>query len=377
VVKSVTAYAMVTYLPYMAFTLAILIYGTGIVLPEITSRTYTLFIVAPMLTSLFSISGNTLAAYYIAIVVAILASAAWIFLRGYKGFLSELTMKGKSRDHSVIYDLCALFFAIIFMDIVIALAMGAAGMSPGDPTESSDTWELLFALANASVWEELVVRVLLLGIPLIIVDLSRSKLREKKWSYLLGGGFTFGTPEVALVLISSMIFGVAHYDAWGAWKIFPSAVAGVAFAYMFLKHGLASAIMLHFAFDYLGMPMMVFPDSLTMTFLTGLAILVWAAFGVIMFAYFIVRIGEYLIKKPLLDEKPQVVGAPAFQPMTYRYSPPTWQYQQQTVQAPGQHQQPTHAPAAPRNGYVCQLCGSTQARWVDGKFQCMRCGNLS
>lgn len=385
IIKTILAFGMLTFLAQLFLSLAALVYGTTIVLPEIVHYSYALYVVAPILIVIGELSGEALGAYYLLLVVAILASAAWIFLIGAKGYFKELTMKAESRKHSVVFDLCGLMFGVLFLNYVVILIVNAFWGAPSVPTEGTDLWQLLFVLANASVWEELVVRVLLIGVPLILIDLLRHSTQVKKYRYVLGGGFSFGVAEIVLLLASSVLFGFAHYEGWGAWKVFPSAVAGFAFGYMFLKHGLPSAIMLHFGFDYLTMPTEVFVQGsdIGALVLLGIALIAWAGMGAVFFGYYVTRMIEFVTKKRYFEEMPP---APTMFPnyYTYRYVPPEPQWRppqppvqqlpRQDVQVWGPAVSP--APPGPAGFFVCPVCGHTGARWMDGKFQCLRCGAI-
>lgn len=376
IIKTLLAFGMLTFIVQLLLGLAALVYGTTIVLPEIVDQTYLVYVIAPILIVVGEISGNTLAAYYVLVVVAIVASAVWLFLTSARGYHKELTMKGDTRKHSAIFDLCGLMFAVLFMNVIVVLVTGALWEDPASPTEESELWELLFLLANASVWEELVVRVLLIGVPLLFIDIARNKLQPRSHKYLLGGGFALGVPEVALVLVSSALFGFGHLEGWGAWKVFPSAVAGVAFGYMFLRHGLAAAIMLHFGFDYLSMPTEVFASTsdLGVLMVFGLAVLVWMGMGAVFFGYYLVRMFEFVTGGKYFEERPP---APAPYPFYYvsRQAPPPPPVQHMQ----GDHQEvwgPVPAQAGAGGFFVCPVCGSVEASWRDGKFQCLRCGTV-
>jgi len=382
ILKAVMSYSMITYLIYQLVMLIALIYGISIVLPAINGIHYPVYVVAPILIDLFTLTGDALAIYYILIVIAISLSAAWLYVTGFKGFAEELSMNAKSRQHSKIFDLCGLFFAVLFLDVIVALLLLAGGRTPIHPTGTSEPSELLFYLANASVWEELVFRVLLIGVPLILIDLVRGRLRKHKYSYVLGGGFNIGIPETVLVIVSSSIFGYAHLSAYGSWKVFPAAVAGLAFAYMFLWHGLGGAIMLHFAFDYLGMPGTAFGTSIGTDALLSLAELLWIGLGFIFFAYYLLRIGEFLTGQKFMEERPTLAGAPGFPYGSAIYYGPLAQpgpgspepIPPQTPTGPAMH---TPIPPMFGRGWTCPQCGYHEARWLDGKFQCLRCGHLS
>lgn len=377
VIKTLMAYGMLTFLVQLLLMLAALVYGTTIVLPEIVHHTYALYVIAPLLVMVGHISGDALAAYYMLVVAIIIASAVWLFLTGAKGFHKELTMRGERRRHSAIFDLCGLMFGVLFMNVVVVLITEAVSGEPVSPTEDAELWELLFLLANASVWEELIVRVLLIGVPLLLIDLTRHGLKGKIHRYILGGGFDLGKAEVVLILVSSALFGLAHFDGWGAWKVFPASIAGVAFGYMFMRHGLASAIMLHFGFDYLSMPTEVFAggDSTGALILLGLAVLAWMGMGAVFFGYYIIRMVEFVTKGKYFEER---APAPVPYPFYYapQYPPPPPSAPQRMQGDPAQVWGPPQAPSGQGGFFVCPACGYTEASWRDGRFQCLRCGTV-
>ncbi len=381
VIKAVSAFAMITLGIQTMLMLFTLIYGIHMVVPEILDEWagYTLFVIVPVVVTLFELSGYYLVAYYLFLVVAIVASCAWVVLRSYKTFLKELSMKATTREHSPLFETCGLLFATMFFSVVMALAFGA---SDEEIPDIGTVEESLFLLANASVWEEIVVRVLMIGLPMVLVDFARRSWNKNWYAYALGGGFRLGIPEVSLLIISSFVFGMAHYvTGWGAWKILPAAVGGLAFGYLFLRFGIAASIMLHFATDYLGMPIEVF-ESDRLRMIVGLGVLMWLGFGLIFFIYYTTRVAEFLSGKRLFETGPRAVPTPWTDPRMRAPIPGTWTYSTVPTQAPAPqpHQPPPSAPPAVSSfgmGYVCPVCGHTEARYINGRFQCLGCGHLS
>ncbi len=376
--KTIAAFVMLTLIAWVLFAFVSLIAGIGIVGPDIETHAlerFRLFIAVPYLVFFGSLSGPGLMAFYVFLVAAIAASLAWVVITSVKGYYRELSMKAKAREHSALYEICALMFATLFLNFVIVILTGAASSAtPGTETDA----EMLFTLANASVWEELVVRVLFIGVPLLFVDLFRKKIRKDWHSYLLGGRFRLGIPEIALLIFSSAMFGVAHYlGGWGEWKIPAAGIAGLAFGYLFLKYGLAASITLHFIFDYLSAPEIVFPST-DFTIILGLFVLLWLAAGAVFTGYYIMRIIEFFTGARFWEERPQPIGWGFGYQQPYRPA-----YQQAPPPGPFQAApyQPSYPPPpevqSPFGGYVCPACGNLEARWVDGRFQCLRCGHLS
>ena len=374
ILKGIAAVMMLTTVVFFLIELAALLYGIDIVLPEIVDATYTMFIITPVLVPILEISGATLGVYYVFLISAIAASAAWMALNSAKRFKAELTMTAPSRDHSSFFTISALFFATLFFDYTLFFVMTLFGNEPTSPIEDEETWQLLFGLANASVWEEIVSRTLLIGIPMIFVDLVRRRWQPKKLSYLLGGGFKFGIPEVALVAFSSIMFGFAHYDGgWDAWKILPTSIGGVMFGYLFLRYGLYASIMLHFAIDYMLAPTEITGSDGVLVG-TGLLILLWIALGAVFFFYYLTRITEFFTAKKYFEPKLEYVPMAA-RGHGYQTPPPP------PASLPGIAYPPPPPPAPQdvyRGGfYVCPACGNTEAKWANGRFQCLRCGKLT
>lgn len=379
--RAASAAFMLTFAAYLVVCLAALVRGIDIVMPVIGDHSYSLHIVLVALFPVVTLSGTALEAWYAFLVCAILASAGWVALRSARKFLNEATMRGRPRDHSPFFDMCALMFAVLFINLVIVLGMIATGDEPVVPTDSLADWELLFLLANASVWEELIVRVLLLGLPLVVVDIARGLGARKPHKYLFGGGIEMRWGEAGLVIISSLIFGFAHFEAWGLWKVFPASVAGLAFGYIFLKHGLPAAILLHFAFDYLSMPLVIFDDSLAINMIVGIGVLLWAGLGAIFTIYFIIRIIEFISGRLFFEgETPSRAAVTAASMPQGRTVHPQYFGGANVGSQAGvttQHQQRSETlyHDSSKGFFVCSFCGSTHARLDPERgLVCLGCG---
>jgi len=372
---------MLSFLLQLALSAIVLVYGATIVAPEIMDswEGFPLFLVLPVIVEIVTLSGTALLAYYFLLIAAILASCAYFFAKGTRPYLRELTMSAKSREHSIIFATIGLLFATVFFSLLIALLVSP---SEDELPEAATTAEYLFLLANASVWEEVIVRVLMIGLPMLVIDLVRRKWQTRLRSYIFGGGFRMGMPEVSLLVASSLIFGFAHFTSgWGAWKILPATVGGLAFGYLFLRYGIAASITMHFGTDYLTMPIEV-SDSFGLAVITGIGIVVWAAFGLIFFTYYTIRVIEFLSGTKLFEPAPTPEPVTFAWPYVTPISPPTnngqWPGDQRPAD-PGTMGRPRATVPPPRSGsvvggYVCPRCGGVEARWRDGRFECLRCG---
>jgi hypothetical protein len=368
----------------VSFNIVVLVWGIGQVLPNLTGHATSLFIITPWLVGIFPVSGISLSIYYLFLVVAIVASFIWMLKKSLHKFGHELTFQIHDEGHSPLYMISTLFFAVFAFSYIFYLAVTLLGSSPNVPSQGVDLWEILFSYAQASVWEELITRVLLLGVPLLLVAIAMNKVKDPK-HYILGGGFQLGKPELALLVFSSAMFGFAHSFSWDLWKVLPAFTAGLAMGYLFLRFGLYAAIMFHFFTDYFTISISVWPNNNDLQTGLSLLILVFIAVGVVYFINYSFKAFELFTGIKLTKAKP-VEAAPAYVPPPPYYNPngqgyypppyqPTYQQYPPNPQAP-----PVQPPPQPPKqqelgfGFICPHCGGDEARYVDGRFECLRCG---
>jgi hypothetical protein len=219
-----------------------------------------LFLITPLPVAVVGLSGAVAAAWHMALVATITLSAA-LFVRehargAFEHFGRVLMGNGSPHldDPNGFYLMARLFTLSIFTTELVFILAQAVGSQPTIPAGITEApaGELLIALAHASVWEEVVTRVLLLGVPLLAVcRAGRGKLDRPAWRYLVGGKIPLDTPAVAFLLFSSVAFGLAHVSGWDLWKVPGSFVAGLVFGFLFLRLGLHAAVLCHFLHDYL------------------------------------------------------------------------------------------------------------------------------
>jgi len=190
-----------------------------------------------------------------------------------------------------------LFMTIIFINVIIVIIHNLlTGVSPPVPEslgESTAIEKRLFILANASVYEEIVTRVLMLGLPLYLVAI-RTKKKDRPWyKYLLGGNIKIGFAACFFAVFSASLFGMAHLS-WGVWKLIPTTLSGLAFSYIFLKKGVFPAIVFHFLFDYLGMGGSIIENtghsSAGYNTVFTLLLLLWLHAGIRYFAHYTLKL---------------------------------------------------------------------------------------
>jgi hypothetical protein len=175
------------------------------------------------------------------------------FLGTLRSSLKRATLPSIRTDNAIIM-VPRLYLGIVGLNVVYTIILYLFTVQQEVPDfEAMPLWEQLHAFAEASVWEEVLTRVLLLGVPLMIYHVLTGRPERNRWRYLVGGGMRIDSAAFVLIVLQGLVFALAHVAGWDLWKVLPTVISGIAFGYLFLKKGLWAAIMLHFTFDYLGM----------------------------------------------------------------------------------------------------------------------------
>jgi hypothetical protein len=365
----------------MALNLAIAVWGIDLVLPHMDKH-ISLFIITPFIVSIANLTGPAFMGYYIFLVAALAACFAWMIYKSIGPLTDELRIRYPKKGHSPLYTMGTVLFAVLTFNVAYYFVVRALGATTSTPSFSTqELWQLIYGYAQASVWEEIVSRVLLIGIPLLLIDgLLKQRNPEhrtkKVWRYILGGGFTIGRKEAVLMVFSSAMFGAAHVFSWDLYKILPAAIGGLAFAYLFLKLGLYASVMMHFATDFMTVPLNVWPDSTGVASVVGLLVLAWLALGVPYLVLYFSKGMGWLLGRRIWPDLPPQEPKPMYAYYSAYVGPTPAGYPTSTV--------PQYAPPAPYaaqvpkaedpHAFVCQNCGGREAVYSDGGLVCKRCG---
>ncbi|QLH74871.1 MAG: CPBP family intramembrane metalloprotease [Methanomassiliicoccales archaeon] len=353
----VVAFVTLAVLIEVALNVVLLLWGVTIIAPN-SGLHFPIFIVTPFIVTLFEVTGPAFLLYLGFIVVCIVASFAFMTWKSWRTFNEELMGIRPKGGHSPLFVIATIFFAVVFFNVIFVLLVQAFGVEPSSPgLEDQDLWEIMYDLANASIWEEVITRVLYIGVPLLLYDLVTGH-RKPARRYLLGGGFELKGAAIFFLFFSAGMFGVAHVFNWDLWKIAPTFVSGLGLGYLFLRYGLYASVMMHFFVDYLAMPTYVFESDLA-DVAVGLLTLAILAAGFICFVYYLGKVYTFLTGKEIILEKPVTTGGTV---VVDQYNV--------SVPPPVQSSLPTPQTGF---GFVCRYCGNTEARYHDGTLTCTRC----
>lgn len=272
------------------------LWGSTIIIPRIGDVGVTFFLIIPQILDVVTVKGGGAVAMYIVYLFAALASLAWMLYEGKDRYAQELRGE-KMEKHSSLYAVSTLFFALICIQMVYYLII----ISGQDINTSNVTalplWAQLYYLLEASVWEEIITRVLYLGVPMMIIMALRKDTRQK-WYRYLWGNFELDRLAIIFIFFSSIMFALGHLQSWDMFKLLPTFLVGLSLGYLFVRYGLYAAIMLHFAFDYLSLPSAVLGGTLPLV-ATGLFMLFSIVVG-LPFVFYYAKIGlEALLERPI------------------------------------------------------------------------------
>ncbi len=355
---SATSIAALLFLGYLIVNIAMMVWSIDMILPKTLTNKTIIYVVFPIPIGLKSIGGYWFTMFYVFLILSIVSSLITIFYKGGKDLLlyfKELVtgkfskLEKNDRIATPFLRLVCIFTALLFISYLYLMLLRFTGKSIETPGfEKLPLWERVYSLTRASVWEEVVVRVVFIGLPMAIYTLAK---KRKNWKRFILGGFGLKNRLGAvLIVISSLIFAAAHLPGWNIYKMFPTFIAGFAFGYLFVKDGIYSAILLHFFWDFLSVPdmMMNIPNFNT---ILSLMILVWMVVGAFYTYYFIKRFIAWMQGGHKKERKKKKVS---------------------------KKEEVEEKTSGVDIGYVCGNCGYNNAKYTDeGKLKCKRCGSES
>jgi hypothetical protein len=218
-----------------------------------------IFFLVPLPAVLFYVSGVIAKFYLMFLFCAVIVSFALIMYYSLGGLSGLFKGDMKKVEATPLYSVVTLFAAYISITFILVFLVTAFGYDPVVPEDPDEEWMLWYSLLNASVWEEVVSRVLLIGLPLMVIGMAMNE--KGSWKRLFGGS-GLNNAAIFLIFLSGAFFAIAHVSEWDLFKVIPTFVCGLALGYVFVKFGLYASIVLHFLIDYSSSVTWIFGSSL-------------------------------------------------------------------------------------------------------------------
>lgn len=318
-----------------------------------------LLIITPAPISILKpFGGPAFLIYYLFVVVVISSCFFWLFYKDMPVVIDDFKKALKKgwfsvKSKSTLLRIGQLFAFGIFFNVgynLVILILFGEGVLPTE-TEISPPWFFLSLVSSAAVWEELISRTLLIGVPLFVIALVKNKRVDRPLRYFIGGGFKLGALELTFLLFSAIMFGAAHTFSGGPWVFPPLFVGGLILGYLFLKKGIIASIMFHFIWNYnIALNYLASVTGNLPLLTLGVIFTLFVAFvGLVLTVTFVMRMFR------TAQSTARTLEAGQAQP-----GPQTQMPQQQT-----------------QTGYACPRCAWRAATYKDGHFHCLRCGYIT
>jgi len=208
------------------------------------------------------------------LVIVILISFALSSLDFYRYAKNEDGRFGK------LTELIILTISVTYLTYYISLFVTSQQNPFGNPIGNTPPNYVILSFLHAPVYEELVYRVILLGIPAFIINYFYYGKKIPFYRAFTGGKFEMNKGTVTFLFISAFFFGSAHLISWEPAK-FPSAFfAGLVLGYLFLRYGVYMSITMHFIIDFSGTYSYINgPTWYIITIISGIILLIWFVAG--------------------------------------------------------------------------------------------------
>jgi hypothetical protein len=245
-------------IPSMAVIALCLIIGVvlllanfGSVLDFVSHLDVDVFLFLPLYVKLAVITGAEAQIYWVFLTAALVA-CAFMFI-----YDSRDVLRFGKEDHwektkkTPAFWLAMMMGSVLLVELMLTLIFQAIGLGiqvPGGLIDLSIE-QALYLFTEAAVWEEVCFRMILFGVPMMIIALG---CRQKDFYRYPLGGFGVSRAGVIFMVISSLIFAYAHVGSWGVMKMFTVVLGGLAMGYLYMRFGIHVSIMFHMINDYLG-----------------------------------------------------------------------------------------------------------------------------
>jgi membrane protease YdiL (CAAX protease family) len=173
------------------------------------------------------------------------------FLKSLSPIMSEGKYESKS---NYLVSVIKWFTILIVISAIIDFVQNSVGIST-EPPQPSDVLIQFFNITAAPISEEIGFRVMLIGIPLFLMYSSRSSIKlffKSLWNPQTIQIYEIKKPLILIVIVG-IFFGLAHIisgEPWSLGKFAQASASGIIIGWVYFKHGLPSAILLHWSTNY-------------------------------------------------------------------------------------------------------------------------------
>ncbi len=190
------------------------------------------------------------------------------------GSLSGIISEGwqKLKENGLVNSI-TWFSILILVSIVIDAVQQSFGVKI-EPPQLQNGLIQFFNMSTAPLAEEVGFRVFLIGIPLFLIFSYRASWKlffKSLWRPAAYLHITDYKKTMAIIITVGIFFGAAHIisaTAWSPGKITQATVAGIIIGWVYVRYGLAPAILVHWGTNYFIYSYLFFISTLSQTPIT-------------------------------------------------------------------------------------------------------------
>lgn len=182
--------------------------------------------------------------------------------------LSNMMSRGwQSFRGNAMANMMAWFSILILSSVIIETIQQSFGIKIESPTSDNDLIRF-FQLGISPLTEETGFRVLLIGVPLFLMyshSASWKTFFKSLWRPAKYIGISDYKKPMMLIITIGLLFGVAHIISgtpWSLGKVTQATMSGIIIGWVYVRYGLAPAILIHWATNYFLFSYLFFISSL-------------------------------------------------------------------------------------------------------------------
>lgn len=174
------------------------------------------------------------------------------FLKALSPIMSEGKYESKS---NYLVSVIKWFTILIVVSAIINFVQDSVGITTQLP-QQPDSLIQFFGITAAPISEEIGFRVMLIGIPLFVIYSQRASIIlffKSLWHPTETLHIYEIKKALILIILVGIFFGAAHIfsgESWSIGKFAQATASGIIIGWVYFKHGLVSAILVHWSTNY-------------------------------------------------------------------------------------------------------------------------------
>jgi hypothetical protein len=168
---------------------------------------------------------------------------------------SMISRELKNMKNNGLVNMITWFSILILSSVVIEAIQQMFGIKIESPPADNDLIRF-FQIGTSPLTEETGFRVLLIGIPLFLMYSHSASLKtffKSLWRPSRYLNISNYQKPMILIITIGLLFGVAHIISgtpWSPGKVTQATIAGIIIGWVYVRYGLAPAILIHWATNY-------------------------------------------------------------------------------------------------------------------------------